>query len=354
MSTVSSIKVAQDILNIMEKGSLDVKNRLIAFGASDVTAIQDSSIKYHPNCLTSEKKKFLTEPRAVQEDKYDVVNSEFLKKVKYQLLGENSDTADIKGLVELYENLIETAGLSPPVATMRRYVKSLLQSDEELMSSVDFYHFDPCKPTVVANKLFVAKLVCGTHFQQGHTDNNELEKVTGDIRKELSSMVEWEFKGSFGDYETPKKLLMLVKQIVSGSYSLSEKKQSEVDIVCNNITQYICSNFKSNRQLNYQSGKDRGFEKHRISPFSVGAAFVSYQANRSRSEIENWSRMGICINYDKLERMITSIAVSMLDEASRNGFGIVLPLNTKKGIRPIFAADNIDFGSDAKSFHGAD
>lgn len=354
-STVSSTNVAQDIVNIKDKGSPEVRSVLEAFGACDVTTIMNK-IKYHPNCLNTEKRNIYTDNHVKEEDKYGRVNFEFLKSVKVHLTayGENSPTMDINELVNHYEKLLAAEKIPSPVATMKRYIKTLMESDEDLMSKIDFYHFDQCKPTVAANKLFVSKLVCQTHFEVESMNLTGLPKSVIDIRKEISSIGEWHFEGSFGNYKTPQKLLGMVKQIIAGSHQLSEKKQSEVDVVSNNISQYICSNFKSDGQLNYQSDKNRGFEKHRITPFSVGIALVSYQANRSKTEIENWSRMGLCINYDKLERMITSMAVSLVNAGSSNGLGIVLPPKFKKGVRPIFAADNIDFGSDSKSFHGAD
>lgn len=354
VSTVLTAKVAQEILDLKIKGPSEVKTGLAAF--NDIASILNNKIKYHSNCLTTGKRKFLTQHSVQPEDKYERVNIEFLTFVKHQLtsLDEDSPTVDMKELVELYETFIETAKLTSPVATMRRYVKTLLESDEDLMSKVDFYHFEPCKPTVVANKLLVSKLICEKHFEKEWVDVSEIMKTVNVIRKELNSAKEWEFNGSFDNYETPQKLVQLVKLIISGSYTLNDKKQAEINVVSRNIAQYICSNYKSNRQLAYQSAKDRGFEKHRLTPLSVGTALVNYQANRSKCEIEKLSRMGLSINYDKLERIITAIAVSLIKEASRNGLGIILPPSIKKGIRPIFAADNIDFGSDAQSFHGAD
>lgn len=181
----------------------------------------------------------------------------------------------MKELADLYEKLIRDAGLPLPVATVRRYIKSLFEADEDLMSKIDFYHFEPCKPTVVANKLFVAKLVCENHFRKDSVDDSDTMKIVNGIRKEISSVKEWEFNGSFGNYDTPPNLLRMVKLILSGSYMLSDKKQAEVDVVSENIAQYICSNFKSKRQLSYQSSKERGFEKHRLTPLSVGILLLS-------------------------------------------------------------------------------
>lgn len=167
-------------------------------------------------------------------------------------------------------------------------------------------------------------------------------------------MKSWEFSGTFDDFEMPPKLIQLINSIISDNKALSDMKQKEVDTITSNIAQYICSNFKSDRQLNYKSLKNRGFEKHRLTPLSVGTALVNYKENKSKKEIDFLSKIGVGINYDKLERILTSIASTCVEMSSSNELGIVLPSSFKKGVRPIFAADNIDIGGDRSSFHGTD
>lgn len=152
----------------------------------------------------------------------------------------------------------------------------------------------------------------------------------------------------------PSKLNRLARSILSDNKVLSDTKQNEIDAITKNIVQLICLNCKCDRQLNYHSNKNRGFEKHRATPLRVGVALTSYKDNKSKEEIEFPSNIGVTINYDKLERLLTGITTDCVRKAAETGLGFVLPSSFKKGIRPVFAADNIDIGGDRSSFHGAD
>lgn len=81
---------------------------------------------------------------------------------------------------------------------------------------------------------------------------------------------------------------------------------------------------------------------------------MSYTNNRLRAEIEHLYQLGFGISYDKWERIITGIAMTVIKKASENEHGLFLPPSLVKEVRPIFAADNVDLGSDRISFHGAD
>lgn len=356
-SKVSTLKVANDILALKEATlNHDLKFRLHSL--KDPSEVINKGIRYHSKCLINEQKIIFkqSERECVEFNNYQKVNGDFLKAVKLELtcLGENSPTVDIKQLVKMYEDLLCVEKLPPPVKSLRPYVKSVIEADQHLMSQIDFFHYEPCKPTVIANKLLVSKLICDEHFRDKKSDENDSLKTAKVIRKELSALKPWEFNGVFDNFDNPPKLYNLIKLIISDDKTLNERKRNEVDTICSNITQYICSNFKSDRQLLYKTTKNRGFEKHRLTPLSVGTALVNYQQNKSKAEIQALSRIGLSINYDYVERILTGIASSAIQEAARNGLGIILPSCIKKGIRPVFAADNIDLGSDAKSFHGAD
>lgn len=355
-SKVSTVKVAADILALKDGTNQGLNVRLKTL--QDPSEVINKGIRYHSKCLINEQKIILklTEPKIIDAHNYEKVNCDFLKEVKTRLtsLGENSPTSDIKQLVEVYEQFLCVEKLPPPVKSLRPYVKNLIESDQHLMSQIDFFHFEPSKPSVVANKLLVSKLICEEHFRDKKSDDQELSKTAKLIRKEVSAMKPWEFNGTFNSFDDPPQLHNLMKLIIADNKCLNDLKRTEVDAICTNITQYICSNFKSDRQLLYQSNKERGFEKHRITPLSVGTALSNYKQNKSKVEIQALSRIGLSINYDHVERILTGIATSAVREATKNGLGIILPSCIKKGIRPVFAADNIDLGSDAQSFHGAD
>ena len=62
----------------------------------------------------------------------------------------------------------------------------------------------------------------------------------------------------------------------------------------------------------------------------------------------------VAVNYEDVERTTTRMALSIIEYMQTNTQGVHMPPFVKRGIRPLFAIDNIDLGSDSGSFHGAD
>ena len=91
-----------------------------------------------------------------------------------------------------------------------------------------------------------------------------------------------------------------------------------------------------------------------MTPLTVGMALTSYQANRARSEVDTLNDMHLSISYDEVERTTTRMAPAIMDNINYNAQAVHIPPFVQKGIRPLYAIDNIDLGSDAGSFHGAD
>lgn len=387
-SKVSSERVAEQILQLKSTSTTALKDRLLDYHTK--TDILENGICYHSACLLNEKKNAIkrgddSEPiesvdgiesieliggsESIEliggsesfesvggsesiEDAMGKVAHDFLSAVKRELNA--MATIDMNQLARRYKTLCDNANLNHP-AMVKPYIRNLIKSDEELMAAADFYQHAPNKPAVLANKKIVSKLVCEKHFRED--DENYCDSfgdVSKVIRKELAVMKHWEFNGTFDDFEMPTRLSELIKAIISDNKSVSEVKQKQIDAVTRNIVQFIYSNFKSDRQLNYYSLVNRGFEKHRPTPLSVGIALVNYKDIRSKKEIDFFSAMGLSINYDRLERILTSLATTSVDIATQNNMGVILPSCFKKGLRPIFAADNIDIGGDVSSFHGAD
>lgn len=357
-SNVTSMQVAHDILKLKSTSSSgSLKDRLAPFNTPN--DIFEKGIKYHSVCLLNEKKKSAKDlnENVTIVDTYQNINNDFLTSVKHDLtsMGNDSATLDMNQLVSRYEAMCRVSNLGFPTSSMKRYIKLLIEAEQDLMAQINFYQYAPSKPAVLANNALVSRLVCQKHFRENDEDEPDFSNETAkEVRKELSAMNVWDFSGTFDDFEMPVKLSGLIKSIISDNKPLSEIKQREIDSVSRNIVQFIYSNFKTDRQLNYQSVKNRGFEKHRPTPLSVGTALVNYKNNRSEKEIEFLSRTGLSINYDKLERTLTSIASTSIELSSKTDMGVIIPSCFKKGIRPIFAADNIDIGGDVSSFHGAD
>ena len=83
-------------------------------------------------------------------------------------------------------------------------------------------------------------------------------------------------------------------------------------------------------------------------------ALTSYQANRARSEVDTLNDMQLAISYDEVQRTTTRMALAIMDDIKDNAQSVhISPFVKKEGIRPLYAIDNIDLGSDVGSFHGA-
>ena len=183
-----------------------------------------------------------------------------------------------------------------------------------------------------------------------------ISKASQIIRREIGIMKDWDYKGSFDDFETPKKLLQLVKWITYGPHNnLEVKREEEAEKASRNLAQHIISSYRSKRQVNYEPRTvDSIFHREKKTPLTVGLALTSYQNNRSRSEIKMLQSMKTAVSYDEVERITTRMASTIINDLKENNRGIHVPPFVKKGIRPLFAIDNIDWGSEAGSFHGAD
>lgn len=181
-----------------------------------------------------------------------------------------------------------------------------------------------------------------------------LRRASTIIRREVDNMKNWQYKGSFDDFETPKKLLQLVRWITYGPHTIQVKREREAEETSRNLIQHIISASRTKRQINYESKEGGSFHKDKNTPLTVGLALVSYQANGSRSQVEMLQSMKTAVSYDEVERMTTIMAMALMDDFNDNVKGMYVPPFLKQGVRPLFAIDNIDWGGEVGPFHGAD
>ena len=168
-------------------------------------------------------------------------------------------------------------------------------------------------------------------------------------------MKDWQFTGTFSDFETPRKLNQLMTWIISGAYNnLNEKRDTALEKSSRNLTQHIISSYRTRRQLIYQSKADSKFQKQKRTQLSVGLSLTSYHSNRSKSDIQTLNSIDLATPYNDVQRTTSRIALAAIDDMRKNSQGVHLPPFVRKGIWPVFAIDNIEWGSDACSFHGAD
>ena len=91
-----------------------------------------------------------------------------------------------------------------------------------------------------------------------------LFKTSVIIRKEIDNMKDWQFTGTFSNFETPRKLNQLMTWIISGAYNnLNEKRDTALEKSSRNLAQHIISSYRTRRQLIYQSKADSKFQKQK-------------------------------------------------------------------------------------------
>jgi hypothetical protein len=87
-------------------------------------------------------------------------------------------------------------------------------------------------------------------------------------------------------------------------------------------------------------------------PQHVGLAVYVYHKTRSRDLITVLNRLGLCISYVDLQRLLTSVACQITDQAADDG--TFIPANILSGHFTQFAIDNLDFSEctlDGSSMH---
>ena len=115
---------------------------------------------------------------------------------------------------------------------------------------------------------------------------------------------DWQFTGTFDDFETPMKLQQLMKWVIAGPRTqLVVKREEEVEKCSRNLAQHVVSLFRTKRQLTYEPKANHMFQKNKVTPLTVGMTLTSYQANRARSEVDTLNDMQLAISYDEVQRI---------------------------------------------------
>ena len=122
------------------------------------------------------------------------------------------------------------------------------------------------------------------------------------IRKEVNADKSWKFEGTFDYYQEPVTLHSLLIWIIRGPKIClaSQSRELQLETVVNNITQIICQNIKSDRQINHKSQftQNIGFHDRTKTPFSVGLGLMIYKHTRSK-HINLLLDMNLTINYEE-------------------------------------------------------
>ena len=133
----------------------------------------------------------------------------------------------------------------------------------------------------------------------------------------------------------------------------SQNRELKLEKAVNNITQIICQNVKSDRQINYenQSTQNVGLHGRTETPFSVELGLIIYKNTHSKPIINLLSDMNLTINYDKILKIETNITEAIV-EKMKDSDGVYVPPSIQKECPIYFAINNPDFPDEKHEFHG--
>ena len=238
--------------------------------------------------------------------------------------GGNFPQVDMNSIQETYKSLLLKNGVTfNPERVYKKHIKNLLL---ESLPDVEFAKRGP-KPEIVFSTKTKEKFMAQCHDAADINDEVELlYKASQIIRKEISEMDDWKFKGTFNDFTTPVKIHQFFKWIICGPLTdLNATRESQTEKSSRNLAQYLISSFRSRRQVTYESKKNSNFQKRKKTPLSVGLALTSYQANRSRSDVEMLSNMHLAVNYEDVQRTTTQMAVAVMKDMKEKAEGLCIP-----------------------------
>jgi len=316
------------------------------------------NMKYHINCLRNETRAMGSSTSTTDSCQYfikAVCDIEITQIVEFMIKDDSESefpSFDMNSVEDTYKLLLEEQGVTThPKTSYKKHIKNILL---EKVPGIDFAKRGP-KPEKNFSTLTKEKLMTQMHENVGGDEMETVFKASQIIRREITEMDDWHFTGSFLDFNTPMKLQQFLKWVISGPHTnLNVTREIEIEKSSRNLAQHIISSFRSKRQVKYKAKADGKFQKAKTTPLSVGLALTSYQANRSTSDVETLNNLQVAVTYDEVERTTTRMAAAIVDDINTNTQGVHIPPFVKQGIRPLFAIDNIDLGSDAGSFHGAD
>lgn len=179
--------------------------------------------------------------------------------------------------------------------------------------------------------------------------------LTKRMRSELLNLDEWTFEDKLDGFSNPPLVQCFLTSLLfgNGASDLSGSRSDECKKVVNAACQFLVQNTYTERQVNYKT--ERGFQKHKETPLSLGTALAIHAKVRSKSLVKMLRFAKIGTSYSNIIRTEIGIEQAVLQQM-KDGGGYCLPDFIKKNVGVWFAIDNVDFnintptGSD--TFHG--
>ena len=255
------------------------------------------------------------------------------------------------GMNNTYIELLEDNYCTDIKTSYKRYLKQLLKDSISIAEFIKLNQKNcPEKICTKSQKDCIADsaLECKTDIY------DQIFDTVMRIRKEVNASKPWKFEGTFDDYQEPDMLHSMLNWIMTGPKRCLASQNGELQLekAVNNITQIICQNVKSDRQINYESQctQNVGLHGRTKTPFSVGLGLRIYKHTHSKPIINLLSDMNLTINYDKILKIETNIAEAIV-EKMEDSDGVYVPLSVQKECPIYFAIDNRDFPDGKHEFH---
>lgn len=350
-------KRLKQAVNITKRDDLAVKLNT-AINPEDAHAID---IRYHIGCWNTNVKSVLRKydnemqlKDIVQDASEMAADIEFLSLLETEL--KTGKILSLKTLHTTYQNIREENSV-PYSKVQMKNVKRLI---EEEIPCIEFHKpkrrnqaqrvsIKNARDFVINNSVDEADDIDEQY------DLRYLFNAAVSLRKSiLKATDKWEFKGSLKDFthaNVPDNLYHFTRWLIGGcAKSLSNDAiKTQIDKDTMSLCQSVLSMIKNDRQV--INKKTVAMRQTLIVPRQVAVGISLHQITRSRKCVDLLHSFGLSIEYNKLSRIETQLAESVLKNMNENN-GVFLPPYFVKGRHIFFAIDNVDFLEDTPDGKG--
>ena len=320
-------------------------------------------VKYHKRCMDSFLKRKCTDESPEKDDKFDEAFRHFLSKVKHEL--HDGKVFYAKTLRDEYKQHLDDKGVDAS-AYETRYIKRRLL--KEFGDEITFHSTQNGRDDYV----FLNRVVTGGALLQAiEALQQNLEENYVPIPLEQESCVTHETSFSEEQYisEAAKKIKFDIKHLKYDltaepkvNLTMEEMASSLPSSLYNFLSCLLTENDTAmtedmdseDHESIVKLGQDIAYAVSRKKTAKhVSLALYVFHKTRSKDVIQVLNRLGHCISYDSMQRILTSVALDIQEHSDDDGY--FLPENMQTGCFSQFAIDNLDFSHlstlDGKSLH---
>ena len=124
------------------------------------------------------------------------------------------------------------------------------------------------------------------------------------LRRDIISLRQWKFSGSFDDFKIPKSLATLLEWVLVGpssSFTNKSLKKTTTKYNINNIAQIIMTSTKSRKQVTQNT--ESPYKDTVETPFAIGLRILVHKETRHTKMIEYLYDLGLSIPYKKVMKI---------------------------------------------------